>query len=100
MNDKLMGNSFMDDRDLPQIQQRLADFLHQHTDVCEDFALTTDLIDAGILDSLLVTDLVLFVSRTFAVELTARDISPEHMGSVERMARLVQDKLAKRSRAA
>lgn len=82
------------------IQQRLADYLSQHADVHEQFDVTTDLIENGILDSLLVTDLVLFVQRAFAVELAARDISPEHFGSVERMADLVHDKLAKVKRAA
>ena len=82
------------------IQQQLIDYLNQHADVYEEFDATTDLIDQGILDSLLVTDLVLFTQNQFGIELTARDISPENLSSIERMATLVRDKQQKLDRAA
>ncbi len=74
--------------------------MSQHADVHEKFDVTTDLIENGILDSLLVTDLVLFAQSAFGIELAARDISPEHFSCVERMADLVQGKLGKVNRAA
>lgn len=83
-----------------QIQQQLIDYLNQHADVYEEFDATTDLIDQGILDSLLVTDLVLFTQNQFGIELTARDISPENLSSIERMADLVRGKQEKLDRAA
>ncbi len=82
------------------IEQQLVDYLTHHADVYEVFDATTDLLDQGILDSLLVTDLVLFIRQQFRIELTARDISPEHMSSIQRMARLISDKQEKLKRAA
>ena len=82
------------------ITQQLIDYLRQHADVYETFDETTDLIENGILDSLLVTDLVLFAQTAFAVDLTARDISPENLSSVQRITELVRDKLVRLDRAA
>ena len=82
------------------ITAQLIDYLRQHADVYEEFDETTDLIESGILDSLLVTDLVLFAQTTFAVDLTARDISPENLSSVQRMTELICQKLARLDRAA
>ncbi len=90
----------MDVQGSHDIQQQLIEYLEQHADVYEEFDATTDLLDQGILDSLLVTDLVLFMGQQFGIELTARDISPEHLSSIQRMARLVCDKRQKRKRAA
>ena len=82
------------------IQQQLIDYLNQHADVHEELDATTDLIDQGILDSLLVTDLVVFTQNRFGIELTARDISPENLSSIARMASLIRAKQAKPNRAA
>ena len=82
------------------IQQQLTDYLNQHADVYEEFDATTDLIDQDILDSLLVTDLVLFTQNQFGIELTARDITPENLSSIEQIATLVRDKQQKLDRAA
>ena len=76
------------------IQQHLADFLKQHAEI-EEFDETTDLIDEGILDSLMVTDLVLFSQQRFGIELAARDISPENLGTIQGMTRLIHDKQEK-----
>jgi acyl carrier protein len=81
------------------IQQKLADFLRQHAEI-EEFDSTTDLIDEGILDSLMVTDLVLFSQQQFGIELAARDISPENLGTIEGMTRLICGKQEKLRRAA
>ena len=86
--------------DIQGIQQTLIQFLRQHPDVYEDFDATTDLIDHGILDSLLVTDLVVFTRKQFGIELLPRDISPEKLGTVERLAQLIQRKIEKLNQAA
>ena len=83
-----------------RIQQQLVDYLNQHADVFEDFDATTDLIEQGILDSLLVTDLVLFTQNQFGIERTARDIAPENLSSIERMTSLIRQKQEKLDRAA
>ena len=67
----------------------------EHAEI-EEFDETTDLIDEGILDSLMVTDLVLFSQQRFGIELAARDISPENLGTIEGMTRLIHDKQEKR----
>ena len=90
----------MDIQGTHRIEQQLIDYLNQHADVYEEFDTTTDLIDQGILDSLLVTDLVLFAQNQFGIELTARDISPENLSSIERMATLIRDRQQKLDRAA
>lgn len=90
----------MSNQETCQIQQQLTDYLNQHGDVYEEFDATTDLIEEGILDSLLVTDLVLFMQNQFGVELSARDISPENLSSIVRMADLIHQRQVKRGRAA
>ena len=89
--------------DLPtslQIQQRLLEFLNRHADVYEELDAATDLIESGILDSLLVTDLVIHVQDAFGVALAARDISPTHFSNLERISELVHGKLVKLNQAA
>lgn len=90
----------MEIQDTQRIQQQLIKFLRQHPDVYEEFDATTDLIEYGILDSLLVTDLVLFTRKQYGIELQPRDISPEKLGSVERLAELISKKQRKRNQAA
>ncbi|MBM4093594.1 MAG: acyl carrier protein [Planctomycetes bacterium] len=91
----------MSAREPEQVQQQLIDYLSRHADVREKVDATTDLIERGLLDSLLVTDLVMFARKQFGVELTARDISPEKLGSVQRIAALICEKeAARRDRAA
>ena len=90
----------MNNQDTRSIQQQLIEYLDQHADVYEEFDATTDLIEQDILDSLLVTDLVLFMQNRFGIEMTARDISPENLSSIDRMAQLVREKQQKARRAA
>lgn len=82
------------------IEQQLLAYLRGHADVSEDFDATTDLIEYGVLDSLLVTDLVLHIQTKYGIALTARDISPENLGSVERMGDLIRERQDKHRRAA
>ncbi|HUI94895.1 MAG TPA: phosphopantetheine-binding protein [Xanthobacteraceae bacterium] len=50
----------------------------------------TDLIDAGLLDSLLLTDLILHIEERYAVAFDASDVSPANFRSVATMAELVR----------
>jgi acyl carrier protein len=90
----------MDIQATQHIQRQLIEFLRRHPDVYEEFDATTDLIERGILDSLLVTDLVLFTRQQFGIELMARDISPEKLGSIERLAAVIRKKQEKLDQAA
>lgn len=90
----------MDYSESPPVEQQLIAYLRQQVDMSDDFDATTDLIAYGVLDSLLVTDLVLHLQTKFGVTLTARDISPENLGSVERMADLIRQRQSRFRRAA
>ena len=49
----------------------------------------TDLIDGGLLDSLLLTDLILHIEERYAVAFDAGDVSPANFRSVATMVDLV-----------
>jgi len=82
------------------VEKQLLAFLLENTPVSGPLEPTTDLIETGALDSLLVTDLVLFVESRFGVALGAGSISPRHFRSVECLARLIVAKLEKAREAA
>ena len=52
------------------------------------------LLDAGIIDSIGVMELVTFVGQTFRVTVPPEDISPENFDSVQRLAEYVRRKQA------
>ena len=52
------------------------------------------LLDAGIIDSIGVMELVTFVGQTFRVTVPPEDISPENFDSVQRLADYVRRKQA------
>ena len=56
-----------------------------HTRVDAD----TDLIDGGLLDSLLLTDLILHIEERYGVAFDAGDVSPANFRSVAAMVDLV-----------
>ncbi|QDU98651.1 acyl carrier protein [Lignipirellula cremea] len=82
------------------IEQELLEFVSQNADYTGEMDKTVDLIDESILDSLLVTDLALFIESSYGVTLGVGDISPGKMRSVERIAQLVCTKLEKAAKAA
>jgi acyl carrier protein len=91
--------TLMDDNEIRPVETRLLNYLRHHTDVHGALDEQTDLLAGGILDSLLITDLVVFIRTAFGVELTAYDISPAHLCTIACMARLVHDKRHKARRA-
>jgi acyl carrier protein len=52
----------------------------------------TSLIDAGVLDSLFVVDLVAFLERRFAISIQPEDVSPENFETLATIGRLVASK--------
>ena len=90
----------MDSQVIQAIERQIVGYLSSHTDVSASLDEQTDLIESGILDSLLVTDLVLFIEMELGVQLAARDISPEHLRSAETISRLILAKRTKPSQAA
>ena len=53
-----------------------------------------DLVEAGILDSLMIVDLVLYFEQTFAVALSLEDLEIENFATVARMAGFVTARVA------
>lgn len=90
----------MDDGDIRSVEARLVSYLRDHVDVAVPWDEQTNLLESGILDSLLITDLVTLIHSAFGVELTAYDISPQHLSTVASMARLVDEKRRKMKRVA
>jgi acyl carrier protein len=56
----------------------------------------TPLITGGVLDSIATLKLVLFIEEKYAITLEAHEVDPEHLDTIEQIARLIQ---AKQSRA-
>ena len=96
-------SALMDIHQTHKIQEELIRFLDQHVGASGSgigCSATTNLIEQGVLDSLLVTDLVLFMQTQFEIELSPRDIAPENLSSVQRMVALVRRKQMKQDQAA
>jgi len=58
---------------------------------------TTPLITGGILDSIATLKLVLFIEERYAIALAAHDVDPEHLDTIELVARLILSKNSKAS---
>lgn len=58
------------------------------------FGVETDLIQSGLLDSLLVMDLVRFIQSRFGVTMSPGDITPKNLRSVHCLALYVSDRLS------
>ncbi len=85
---------------IPEIQQQLLAYLRANVAGAGPLEVATDLLALGVLDSLLVADLFVFVETRLAVDLNAADVSPQNFRSVERLAALVAAKQQKISKAA
>jgi acyl carrier protein len=55
-----------------------------------------DLLDQGILDSLGVMKLVVFLEKTFSIEVADEDIVPENFQNLNTIARFVEHKMQKK----
>ncbi len=58
---------------------------------------TDDLVEHGVLDSLLVVSLVTFLEERFDCRLDYEDLTEENLGSVAAMARLVEKRVGDRT---
>ena len=57
-------------------------------------SLTDNLIDAGILDSLGIMKLILFMEEKLSMKITDEDLTPENFESIQTINSLVQNKMA------
>jgi len=60
----------------------------------EGFSYSDDdsLLDAGIVDSIGVMELVTFVGQTYKITVPPEDISPDNFDSISRLARYIRNK--------
>jgi acyl carrier protein len=56
---------------------------------------TTPLITGGILDSIATLKLVLFIEERYVIALEAHEVDPEHLNTIEQVARLILSKNSK-----
>lgn len=78
------------------IQNQLTDFLRSVTGQ-QDLTASTDLLDSGLLDSLTMMDLLVFVESEFHLRLEFQDIKPELFKNPETIANLITNRLATRN---
>jgi methoxymalonate biosynthesis acyl carrier protein len=74
------------------IQRHLIDFLRGNGSIADDVDLDEDLIRRGILESLLVMDLILFMETEYGVHLGPDDITPGNFRTVKRLSLLIRAK--------
>lgn len=80
--------------DMRQIEQDLIWFIQTNSPTEDALTAGTDLLQSGILDSLMVVDLACHVESTYGTQLNETEIAPRHFQSVACLARLVASKLA------
>jgi acyl carrier protein len=75
-------------------------FVRKNTLLSERIEPTTDLLEAGVIDSLMVADLFVFIETRFGVVLRSTDVSPQNFRSVDRLVQLILTKKLKPDKAA
>lgn len=63
-------------------------FKEEFSDI--DFELSTALIDDGILDSIVLVELISIISMEFGVSIPYEEIIPENFNSVDAMAQMLE----------
>lgn len=63
-------------------------FKEEFSDI--DFELSTALIDEGILDSIVLVELISIISMEFGVSIPYEEIIPENFNSVDAMAQMLE----------
>jgi acyl carrier protein len=78
-----------------EIQVRLREFIHKQFPAARkrDIGSDDSLLEAGIVDSLGVLEIVTMIEQDFGVTLEDDELMPEHFGSIAAITRLVQSKL-------
>ena len=78
--------------ELKRVQTELLKFLRERRDLDGVTDAETNLIETGILDSLLVLDVALYIQSAFGVNLGASDVSLANFRTVNSLALLVVHK--------
>ena len=76
------------------LEQQIRDFVTANFYVADPKALenSTSLLDAGIIDSTGVLEVIMFIETTFGVSVEDSEMLPENLDSIERIAAFVARK--------
>ena len=80
-----------------QVSNKVRDFIKDNFMFRDDRSDLTDnesLLDAGLIDSTGILELVAFIETEFSIQMADTDIVPENLDSVETIVRYVDGKLA------
>ncbi|MEQ8854706.1 phosphopantetheine-binding protein [Gimesia sp.] len=80
------------------IQEQLVEFLNSVTG--QTISDSTELIDSGLLDSLTMMDLLVFVESDFEVRLDFQDIRPDLFKNPATISQLIAERQAEQKKAA
>ena len=78
---------------MSQTQTRLLIFLRDRAGLDATFDANRDLLASGVLDSLLLIDLVLYIERVFGVTLESNDVAPANFRTIETLAGVVDQRM-------
>ena len=79
--------------DLAHLQADLTRFVRSRGQRHAEVTLLTDLIDSGLLDSLLLVDLILHIEKTYGIRFESDHVNPSNFRSVSAIVNLVLDQL-------
>ncbi|MEU1763133.1 phosphopantetheine-binding protein [Micromonospora sp. NPDC005652] len=79
----------------PNVSQRVREYIVNSFLLGEDDGLsdTASLLEQGVVDSLGLVELVLFVEEEFEISLEEEELTNENLDSIERVSRLVEAKM-------
>jgi acyl carrier protein len=80
-----------------QIRDALIDYVYENSLTLEggkeSVPVDVSLIQAGLLDSFGIIEMVAFIEKTWKIVITEEDFTVERMGSIHKMARLIARKI-------
>ena len=74
---------------IDHIKHQIFEFLTMYSVDSAEIDAQTDLFQAGVLDSLMLMDLVVFIENQWGLLLDASDFSPENFRTIEHIAGLI-----------
>jgi acyl carrier protein len=74
-------------------KERILDYIKKNSKLKKDLECDTDLFKAGILDSLEVLSLTIFIEKEFGVEITMEDVLENSFRNVNEIFKVVQKKI-------
>jgi acyl carrier protein len=80
-----------------EVNSKVREFIKDnfmYRDDREDLADTESLLDAGLIDSTGILELVAFIETEFSIQMADADIVPDNLDSVETIVRYVEGKRA------